>query len=221
MSEVNGDGKSHVNAHVTTLILEIAAFVTAVLVLAWLKTSGLLFQTASPAAGANFGFDPSYVISRFTPVLLTAACIERAVEVLVSPWRDAGAGQLAVDLKTAQLVATQLVATQDAGQNQNAVVTHSEAAKALHAYRGDTQQLAFLVSLILGLLASVAGIRVLDPFLAPGALNGLSWGQSILFASFDVILTATLLSGGADGMHSVVNAFTSFFEATSRRNSGV
>jgi len=41
--------------------------------------------------------------------------------------------------------------------------------------------------------------------------------QQWTFLVVDVALSAALLAGGADGIHSVVNAFTTFFETTAQR----
>jgi len=38
------------------------------------------------------------------------------------------------------------------------------------------------------------------------------------FTVFDVILTAALLAGGADGLHAPINAFTSFFDGVASNN---
>ena len=69
----------------------------------------------------------------------------------------------------------------------------------------------------MGLVASLAGVNALSPFLAKDALNNLPAAQHALFAGFDIVLTAALLAGGADGLHSVISAFTSFFGATAQR----
>ena len=51
-------------------------------------------------------------------------------------------------------------------------------------------------------------MRALQPFLADNALKGLATDQRGFFYTVDVLLTGLLLSGGADGVHSIVNAVT-------------
>jgi hypothetical protein len=87
----------------------------------------------------------------------------------------------------------------------------------LTVYTGLTQRYAFITGLILGLVAALAGVSALMPFVAKDALNTLPAAQHALFAGFDIVLTAALLAGGADGLHSVISAFTSFFGATAQR----
>jgi hypothetical protein len=61
---------------------------------------------------------------------------------------------------------------------------------------------------------SVAGVRALQQFLAVNALGAAKDAQNDFFLTVDVLLTALLISGGADGLHSIVNAVTTFFDAT-------
>lgn len=42
-------------------------------------------------------------------------------------------------------------------------------------------------------------------------------GQKNTFIVFDVVLSAALMAGGADGIYSVVSAFTTFFDATAKK----
>jgi hypothetical protein len=190
------------NKNLLTLGTEMVAFALALLALAWLKTQALVF--------ASFG--PSDVLNRLTPLILTAGFIERSVEVLISPWRDPDANRL----NTAVATASKAAETDPATKAQK-LQDVAKAADTLTDFKGQTQRYAFLTSLSLGLIASLAGVSALTPFLAPGALNSLPSAQHALFAGFDVLLTAALLAGGADGMHSVISAFTSFFVATAQK----
>ncbi|HXX18855.1 MAG TPA: hypothetical protein VEJ46_05595 [Candidatus Acidoferrum sp.] len=150
------------------------------------------------------------------PVAFAAAVIERAVEILVSPWRDAGASKLqrALDSIKAR-------PAYPASNVQNAL-DQQNASNALDDYRGQTQRYAFAVSLILSTLVSIAGVRVLWPFVNQVKFSdktATSLAQQIFFLAVDVLVSAALLAGGADGIHSVVNAVTTFFESTADRTS--
>src|ERR1700691_4510379 len=52
--------------------------------------------------GLSFSVVPSDLMKLTAPLILTAGFIERAVEVLVSPWRDAEANRLRETVKLAQ-----------------------------------------------------------------------------------------------------------------------
>jgi hypothetical protein len=91
------------------------------------------------------------------------------------------------------------------------------ASDALDEYRGETQRYAFAVSLGLSILVSIAGVRSLEPFIDTARFHNTSLtspAQQVFFLCVDVALSAALLAGGADGIHSVVSAVTSFFDAT-------
>jgi len=145
------------------------------------------------------------------PLAFAAAVVERAVEILVSPWRDAGANKLA------ETVATIKSRPADLAANTQNAADLKEASDALDEYRGDTQRYAFAVSLTLSVLVSIAGVRALGPFVDAAKLKDPKVtveAQRLFFLAVDVALSAALLAGGADGVHSVVNAVTSFFDNT-------
>jgi hypothetical protein len=149
------------------------------------------------------------------PLAFAAAVIERAVEILISPWRDSDASKLE------SIVAAVKARPPDPAANAQNAADLKTASDALDEYKGDTQRYAFMVSLTLSLLVSIAGVRTLGPFIDPAKLKDPSFthgAQYLFFLSVDVMLSAALLSGGADGIHSVVNAITSFFDATADKS---
>jgi len=152
---------------------------------------------------------------KLAPLAFAAAVIERAVEILISPWRDEGASKLekAVALMKAK-PANSDTAVQDAAELK-------AASDALDAYQGETQRRAFAVSIVLSALVSVTGFPSLGLFVDTAKCAWLNppykSHQGPFFHCVDVILSAALLAGGADGIHSIVNAVTSFFNATAER----
>ncbi len=155
--------------------------------------------------GLNFYIAPTQLMGTLSPLLLTAAFIERAVEVAISPWRDAEA-----DARQAELDRVKAAADADPE-------TLKSARKSLRDYRGKTQQYAFAVALLLGAAASAAGVRALWPLLSAPKLGGIGGGQQAAFDLVDMTLSAIMLAGGAAGIHSVVTAFTSYFDATGEK----
>jgi hypothetical protein len=193
--------------------------------------------------GIQFSVQVSQLMTKISPLILAAAFIERAVEVLISPWRDTDAAKLQTAVNVAKANAVTVVAgaapaavaaavgaPPTAGAPPVVVVTDPAAiqtvqAKAdnLHDYRGATRLYAFLASLVLGFAVALAGLRTLAQMLDPSVdLTKLSQTlprQIYFFYIVDVVLTATLLAGGAAGIHSVVDAFTSFFDASATKSS--
>jgi hypothetical protein len=63
-------------------------------------------------------------------------------------------------------------------------------------------------------------VRTLWPFLDAQAISifkSASAGQRNTFIVLDVVLSAALMTGGTNGIHSVVNAFTRFFDTTAQK----
>jgi hypothetical protein len=152
------------------------------------------------------------------PLAFASAVIERAVEILVSPWRDSEASKL--DKAVAAIKARPK--TDDTAANTRNAADLKAASDAIDEYRGDTQRYAFAISLTLSVLVSMAGVRALGPFADVGKLNDVritAPAQHLFFLCVDVALSAGLLAGGADGIHSVVNAATSFFDGAATRSS--
>ena len=143
------------------------------------------------------------------PLAFASAVIERAVQIIVSPWCDAEASKLEK--------AVSAIKDTDPATNARNAADLKAASDRLDEYRGDTQQVAFGVSLTLSILVSMAGVRALGPFADVARLNNhavTTPGQHLFFLCVDVVVSAGLLAGGADAVHSVVNAATSFFDNT-------
>lgn len=158
--------------------------------------------------GLALSVQPVNVMATIAPLLLTAAFIERAVEVVISPWRDPEAERLQKQADRSR---------------QNRLPSALTDEHALHHYRSQTRQYAFATALGFGLAAAVAGVRALGAFAIadPGktAFQGADPKQQSVFIAVDILLSALLLAGGANGIHSVVNAFTSYFDSTAQLNS--
>ena len=158
---------------------------------------------------------PQNLTNLLAPLAFAAAVVERGVEILISPWRDAEAGKLENNL-----AAIQAQPAADAASAQQKTDALKRASDELAEYRGATQRYAFGISLILSTLISVAGVRALQPFLDANAFKALAKempAQHGFFLFVDIALSATVLSGGADGVHSVVNAVTTFFNSTATK----
>jgi len=147
--------------------------------------------------GLTFGISMTNVANLLAPLAFAAAVTERAVEILISPWRDTGANKLQAALAAAQTVSSSVASSSDAA---------TKASDALNEYRGETQRCAFAISVVLSLCVSIAGIRAFQPFLVSTSFDTLKNAhphQHAFFMAVDVALTTALLAGGADGVHSM------------------
>lgn len=168
-----------------------------------------------PWSAINLTVSVSDLAGKLAPLAVAAAVIERAVEILISPWRDGEANKLSRVVDAARAAVAKSPA--DGG----AAAKLKEASDTLDDYKSQTQQYAFAISLALSVLASMAGVRALGAFfdatsktLPAGFLTS---PQYYFFTTVDMALSAALLSGGADGIHSVMNAITTFFDSTATR----
>ena len=73
----------------------------------------------------------------------------------------------------------------------------------LETYRSNTRNIISLLSLLAGIVISLAGVRILQTF-ADVALEG---KQLSLFNAIDVLLTGGLLAGGSAGVHRLTKVY--------------
>jgi hypothetical protein len=148
------------------------------------------------------------VVDLLTPLILIALFIERALEVFVTGWRSLGKDQLS--------------ATLDDAKRSGARIAEAEAA--LDEYRRQTQRIAFLSAAAAGAAIAIVGVRVLEP-LTDVQLAQELWRddpagigyQGFGFRLVDIVLTAGLLAGGAEGIHRVMTLFLDFVSTTRER----
>jgi hypothetical protein len=154
------------------------------------------------------------LVTKMSPLILASTFIERAVEILISPWRDTQAAKLAGAVTA---IKNRVVDANDPAVQQQQLAKNAAdlqaANAALDEYRGETQRYAFTVGLVLSFCAAAVGVRALFPFLDGGAFpKTVSMMQQAYFRNYDVLITTALLAGGADGMHAIISSITSFFQ---------
>jgi hypothetical protein len=168
----------------------------------------VLFANFANWRGLNISVNPQTVANILAPLILTAAFIERAVEVFITPWRDPGANQLQAKLDSLKADAT-------ATQQQK-----DDATAALNSYVADTTRYALALASMFGLVAAMIGVRALWPFLDSQAMTVFTAplnGQQRAFVVYDVVLSAALMAGGANGIHAMVTNITMFFDANTQK----
>lgn len=133
---------------------------------------------------------------RLTPLFVIALFVERALEVFVTAWR-APAERVMRAMRRTEL----------------GKLTPEETSTLIQ-YKSDTQRVAFVAGIVLGIIISAIGVRALALFLTPEQVAALTGWQRTLLATVDVLITGAVIGGGADGIHKIVNMFTTFFDAT-------
>jgi hypothetical protein len=163
--------------------------------------------------GIALSVDITKFAGLLAPLAFGAAVVERAVEIIVSPWRDTEANK-----RKNAIVEISARPVDPANPNKNAADL-KVAKDSLDDYQGETQKFAFAISITLSFFIAIAGIRAFDPFLDSIKFRDIkitSLAQQIFFVTVDVGISAALLAGGADGIHSVVSAVTRFFDNTNK-----
>jgi len=139
------------------------------------------------------------ILGLFLRLIAIAIFIERAVEVLLTPWRGPGALRIAARVKQAKAK----LEKEEAGSAAEMSNVEDE----LRQYKGETRQMAFLIALTLGMAISAVGLRGLEYFVN---LNNLSDypKQVHVFHAVDALITGTLLAGKAEGLHKMALGIT-------------
>jgi hypothetical protein len=175
----------------------------------WRKLSPVFYLAAIALTSMPLWLTPlelpikPFVLSEFSgligSLLGITAIVERAVEVLVGPRRDAGKAQLKANVGAAQEVVK-------AQPSAAALETALTAEHTVAEYEEDTRRLALGVALLLGLATSTVGFRALSSLVATGGFASLSNTQLEVFRVIDVFVTGALIAGGSSGLHQAFGA---------------
>lgn len=127
---------------------------------------------------------------------IVALFVERSLEVLLKAWRQGGKTRLEEKVREAE-------------ENGRAA-----AESELRDYRAGTQRRALLFGLTLGLMVSLAGVRLLGPIFDLAAASSF---QQALFQFTDIILTAGLIAGGSAAIHELMALIDDLLRAGRKR----
>jgi hypothetical protein len=230
VAEVNnrgsGDSAGHrrsAGLHRFSVLMAIIVVVIVVLAL-WLGPDPIPFR--------DFAYDD--IVRLLAAAFLVALLIERANEVIINVWRGKGKADLNRQYLAARVAATASAGgTTGAGRAGGAGGTTGaggtvgstgsgdptrapDAALAtapavlekeaqLDARRAENQRYTLVIGFVLGIVAAALGVRLLMPLLDGRVVDELSRTHHNLLIAFDVLITGTLLGGGASGLHSILD----------------
>jgi hypothetical protein len=158
------------------------------------------------------------VIDLLTNLGVLTLVLERALEIYVSIWR--GKNKIILEGKVERAGAALNFAKENnkegtlAAQFEEMNNNLSAANQELEEYKDVTRTISLRVTLIIGIIVSVAGFRVLDTLFVSDALKGL---QLKIYDWTDILLTAGVLSGGSAGIHALSNTLGTFFDETTKK----
>jgi len=140
--------------------------------------------------------NPEEVLQLLGPIILLALFIERALEVMVTALREEKKTQKKIVLREAEAVAAP----------EDKIKLKSD----IEAYRAQTQRRAGAAAIGLGILISMAGVRLIESVLGQDFIPDLPSGQRQLFIILDTLVTGAILGGGAAGIHEIAALFSDY-----------
>lgn len=156
-----------------------ALCIAAILAALWIYPTTTGMDLREPGFG-------QFVIDRLIALGMIAAVVERALEVLIEPWRSPGRDVL--------------VAAGDSDR--------------LTVYKTETRLISMAAGIAFGLLVAAIGLRLIEPMAKEGWWEMPSTARSVM-RTLDVALVALLIAGGSDAMHKLVSVVINFANTTS------
>jgi len=169
-------------------------------------------------------FLASDLVNLLGTLVFVALLQERALEVFVSMSRRTVSLRMELDIAEIDEWTTKHEARRDKAleTNPKADVSRiqssinglrkklSEKRLELRDYRSRTMRLALSVSVAIGVLISVAGLRTLEHTVSTA---GFGDSQLSAFKGADILLMGALLAGGSDGIHKLMSVLTSTLDS--------
>jgi hypothetical protein len=122
--------------------------------------------------------------------------VERSLEVFITIWRE--------PKKLDKENAVDIAGYQD----------KRDAQAKLQEYENDTKKIALYAGFVLGILASLSGIRLLEQLIDVQSVEAT---QLQTFRCLDIVLTGLTISGGSSVFHILISVFTDFLAKTRER----
>lgn len=188
----------------------------------WLRMAALAGAAVLVAFGATSSFEGlsfqpengDNALNVLGRLILIALFVERGIEVFVGLWRGAAKNQkkhkIDMCMEERKRVKGNIEEEKRLQDKLNKLTED------LGLYTTITVRIALWSGFLIGLLVSIAGVRALQPLFS----HPVGETQAILFHGVDILLTASLISGGSEGIHKIVNVFQRFMEETERKAKG-
>ena len=177
---------------------------------------GLLALTAiSPDVINLRNFGPNDIIQLLTVIAGVATLEQSTVEVMISTWRNPAREEIEAELMRLNRELKGENITPD--ERKQWIAERKELRIKLKKYKADTRRISLWIALLVGILISVVGVRILGNLVDPNQLQAMSKYQALGFNTMDIFLTGALIAGGADGVYQIVQVFSSFLNKTDEK----
>lgn len=165
------------------------------------------------------GWGNAQVGELISSLFFTILIVERSLEVFVTTWRGVESAYL-----KQKIVELQPVSASDSTSDLTSDLTSkardneelNNVKEELARYKAKTSKLSLWTGLLIGILTSFVGIRILETFIDVSA-SDINEIQLRAFRILDIILTGGLIAGGSKGFHQIMSIYEEFMEATTRK----
>ncbi len=146
--------------------------------------------------------------------------LERTLEIYASIWfrkdripldESVSKADALVDIEVKKSAVPEKV---DEPKLEKALDQRKTASEKLKEYKQKTMTYTIWVSFFAGIIISIAGFRVLDSLFISDNITGI---QLRIYTYADILLTAGILAGGSNGMHSLSTTLGAFFDSSKER----
>jgi hypothetical protein len=161
------------------------------------------------------GWGNAQVGELVSSLFFTILIVERSLEVFVTTWRGVESAYLKqkiVELQSVPAIDLTSDLTSKVGDNEELNNVKEELAR----YKAKTSKLSLWAGLLIGILTSFVGIRILETFIDVRA-SDINEIQLRAFRILDIFLTGGLIAGGSKGFHQIMSIYEEFMEATTRK----
>jgi len=160
-------------------------------------------------------FEPDDVFELLTVIAGVATLQQTVVGTFISSWR--GPQRKIIDKELVQFDLQLKSEGLSPEQRQNLSKQRKEKELELTKYKADTRKISLWVNLLAGFAVSVVGLHALEALANPAEIEKLSHYQALGFRVMDVLLTGSLLSGGAEGVGQVTAVFGNFINSSAEK----
>lgn len=184
----------------------------------WITIAVLLIITGlkwAPESLKFNDFDSSKLAPLLGSLLFMALLAERTLEVFLTNWRGPVAAQKDREIETKSQEISQLEKAKPLKQDPivKAQKKLKELTNSREEYRMQTRSNALWLGLLIGLLVSAVGVRLLHELVT----SDLKGTQALYFTAVDILLTGCLIAGGSDGLHKIAEQYNNFMALNKKK----
>jgi len=152
------------------------------------------------------------IFNEIVPLLgvlfVVALFIERAIEVFLSTLRSAEADIQDNNLNVVKTKIETRVKENQLEKIEELEDVYNNLQIRRTQYRIESRMIALWAGLILGIIVSAAGIRVLNQLFIPVTVGT----QAYFFTLADIVLTGCVLAGGSEGINKITKIYSAYMD---------